>query len=272
MYQLGTLVESWYGSAQFVFIYGMIGSFGNLIAVLIRSWNGWGPRVHSGGGSVVILGLVGLCAVVGWRVRTRVGSLLYRQMLGVLALTAIIGLALPRYIDNWGHAGGALVGAFLGLGHGALVHGISKPRAIGAGVLTGVAILICGAAQAVADRREAPARMEASAAGRAVELERVLQGLAGTRRLAKAGGDVKKMHSILAMLDRDIDRPTRAEIRRLKVSLEGSQPQVLESRRRQMFLAELDALIARVQTQYRTARRQLAEIRRAPGYRPGTVR
>src|SRR5262245_17503200 len=36
MYQLGTLVESWYGSAQFVFVYGVIAAFGNLIAVLVR--------------------------------------------------------------------------------------------------------------------------------------------------------------------------------------------------------------------------------------------
>ena len=73
MYQLGTLIESWYGSPQFVFIYGVIAFFGNLIAVLVRCVSNLNPRIHSGGGSVVILGLVGMCAVVGWRLRAEWG-------------------------------------------------------------------------------------------------------------------------------------------------------------------------------------------------------
>ena len=67
MYQLGTMVESWYGTPQSIFIYGLTGGGGNLVSVLIRQGIGSNPRIHSGGGSVVIMGLVGLCAVVGLR-------------------------------------------------------------------------------------------------------------------------------------------------------------------------------------------------------------
>ncbi len=59
-YQLGTLLESWYGTHQFVMIYGLTGGGGNLISIWIRYWNGSSPRSPSAGGSVVIMGLVAL--------------------------------------------------------------------------------------------------------------------------------------------------------------------------------------------------------------------
>jgi len=272
MYQLGTLVESWYGSPQFVFIYGVIAGFGNLIAVLVRSYNGWGPRVHSGGGSVVILGLVGLCAIVGWRLRARMGPLLYRQMVGVLILTALLGIALPRYIDNWGHAGGALVGAVLGFAHGAFLRGVSKPRAWGAAVLMGVAIALCGAAQVIADRLEAPTRQEAQAVRRVAELERVSRGLDLARRLASQDGDIKQIRAILALLDTDLDRSTQAGIRRARGMLEGPQPRTLSSQERQQFQDQLAEVIEHVHRVYRAERRRLTQLRRAPRYRRGVAR
>ena len=96
MYQLGSMVEEWYGSYQFVCVYAVLGGGGNLVSALIRYGIGWNPEVHSGGGSVVIMGLVGLCAVVGWRVRDRWGKSLSRLMTLFLVLTAIMGILLPR--------------------------------------------------------------------------------------------------------------------------------------------------------------------------------
>ncbi len=272
MYQLGTLIESWYGSPQFVFIYGVIAGFGNLIAVLVRSSNGWGPRVHSGGGSVVILGLVGLCAIVGWRLRARMGPLLYRQMVGVLVVTALLGIALPRYIDNWGHAGGAIVGAVLGFRHGAFLRGLSKPRAWGAGVLMGVAIALCGAAQVVADRREAPARQEAQTLHRVAELERVSRVLDLARRLATRNGDAKQIRAILALLDTDLDHSTQAGLRRARSTLEGPLPRTLSSQERQQLQNQLAEVTERVHREYRAERRKLSELRRAPGHLRRLVR
>ena len=137
MYQLGTMVESWYGTPQFVFIYGLTGGGGNLVSVLIRHAIGSSRRVHSGGGSVVIMGLVGLCAVAGLRSRTEMGVSLGRIMVFFMVMTAIIGIALPQFIDNWGHAGGALVGIALGFGHRILLNAVRRPSAWGRGVVTG---------------------------------------------------------------------------------------------------------------------------------------
>jgi rhomboid protease GluP len=66
-YILGTLLESWYGPWQLAAIYGITGVGGNLLSAAIRYALGGNPLVHSGGGSVVIMGLIGLCASAGWR-------------------------------------------------------------------------------------------------------------------------------------------------------------------------------------------------------------
>ena len=111
----------------------LTGSLGNLVSTLIRQVIGSNPLVHSAGGSVVILGLVGMCAIAGWRSNRRMGRLLARQMGIVLFLTAILGLALPNFIDNWGHAGGALVGGVIGFLHPWLLASQSKPVDLGSG-------------------------------------------------------------------------------------------------------------------------------------------
>ena len=133
MYQLGTMVESWYGTPQSIFIYGLTGGGGNLVSVLIRHAIGSNPRIHSGGGSVVIMGLVGLCAVVGLRSRTELGVSLGRLMVFFMVTTAILGAVLPQFIDNWGHAGGALVGIALGFAPSRLLAGRRQALGLGEG-------------------------------------------------------------------------------------------------------------------------------------------
>jgi membrane associated rhomboid family serine protease len=162
-YVLGTLLESWYGPSQFILIYGVTGGLGNLVSVIIRHAIGAHPLIHSAGGSVVIMGLIGLCAVVGWRSRTPMGADLGWQMLKSLGLIALLGIVLHRYIDNWGHAGGAIVGFPLGFMHGWFLRQRNRPSAWGMGVLTGMVIAACGAAQLAADRRESRALGELSA-------------------------------------------------------------------------------------------------------------
>jgi rhomboid protease GluP len=198
MYQLGTMVESWYGKYQAVFIYGLTGGGGNLVSALIRYVIGSNPRIHSGGGSVVIMGLVGLCAVVGLRSRSELGWSLGRLMVGFMVATAFMGAMLPQFIDNWGHAGGAVVGIAVGFAHRQLLQAVHKPAGWGRGVVMGILIVACATAQAAADRREAPLREEQTLARRVSELERNYQVLARTALLVRRRGDTK---TILKLLD-----------------------------------------------------------------------
>jgi rhomboid protease GluP len=165
-YQLGCLTESWYGAGPFVAIYVVTGGLGNLLSGVCRHLSRSSPLVASGGGSVVVMGLVALCAVVGWRARTRVGDHLRDQMLWVLGLTALLGLGLDasgyHVIDNWGHAGGAVVGGVLGVANDRPGSGGRRRLRRVAGWAGALALAACAAAQAAEDRREAPLRLLAA--------------------------------------------------------------------------------------------------------------
>lgn len=104
-YILGTLLESWYGSWQLVAIYGAAGS----AAIWSRRSCGtpWATAPSCiRGGSVVIMGLIGFCTTAAWRSRSSRDHELTWQMVKALAITGALGIIFPRYIDNWGHAGG----------------------------------------------------------------------------------------------------------------------------------------------------------------------
>jgi membrane associated rhomboid family serine protease len=145
LFSLGRIVEPWYRTGPFLAICMVIGGLGNLLGGAIRQsvavarpwlashaashhWPGLIERflrgqpgagvpvsIHTGGGSTILLGLITLAAVVGWKSRTRIGSHLYKYMVVFLILTAGMGIALPNLVDNYGHLGGAILGLIIGL-------------------------------------------------------------------------------------------------------------------------------------------------------------
>ncbi len=161
MYQLGAVVETWYGPWQFLAVYVVIGFGGNLVSALVRYALGSDLTAASGGGSTVVLGLVALCAVVGWRSQTRIGAFLRSQMVGLLVATALLGQMVP-IIDNWGHAGGALTGAMIGFAHRILIRTAERPVAKWLGSLAALLLIASGAAQVRDNRTEATERVLAT--------------------------------------------------------------------------------------------------------------
>ena len=173
--QLGWLMEPWYGSRQYLAICLTLGGLGNLFGGLLRQVfyqirgliearglgrmlpeflrNGGVPGlaapITSGGGSTIILGLIGLGVVVGWRSRTRVGAFMRDQMLGFLVFTAMLGMILAKLVDNYGHAGGTIAGLLVGFAHRKLVHTPEKGwfRKL-AGVAAVALLVVCAVAQA----------------------------------------------------------------------------------------------------------------------------
>jgi rhomboid protease GluP len=146
LYQLGPMVETWYGSWQFLAVYVLTGYGGNLLSALARHAQRLDPSLAAGGGSTVVLGLVALCAVVGWRSHTRTGLFLRNLMVGLLVATALLGRMVP-IIDNWGHAGGALIGAAIGFAHRILIRTADRPVAKWIGGLAMIVLLAAGLAQ-----------------------------------------------------------------------------------------------------------------------------
>jgi len=227
-YLLGTLVESWYGASQFILIYGLTGGLGNLVSALIRYAIGSGQNVHSGGGSVVIMGLIGLCAVMGWRSRTATGSDLGWQMSKALGLTGLLGIAFPRYIDNWGHAGGAFVGALLGFLHRWFLRQYSRPAAWGMGVIMGLVMAGCGLAQWAADRRDSRVVRELTAY---VERKILMDANRALGIVALLGEQTLDPRKVSQLLDWDADLldrgATRTVYRRLQFLAVTAQSRAL---------------------------------------------
>jgi rhomboid protease GluP len=170
-YQLGRMIESWYGSGQFLGVYVLTGGGGNLLSAAVRRALGSDPNIASGGGSTVIMGLVGLCAVVGWRSRSRDGDWMRNVMLLAIALTVALGLILigvqrgfPRSgipaLDNWGHACGTLMGVFLGFADPELLRQAGRFGGKVTGVLSVLILAASASAQMADDRAEGARKRE----------------------------------------------------------------------------------------------------------------
>jgi membrane associated rhomboid family serine protease len=151
--QLGRMVESWYGPGPLLGIYLVIGGLGNLVAGLARPWLDGRYAVHSGGGSTVVMGLIALIAVVGWRSHAEFRVNVWSRMLAILLLNALLGVVLPN-IDNYGHAAGALCGAAVGLADTALLGHAERPGPRRAGLLGVLVLACCATAQYREDRVE----------------------------------------------------------------------------------------------------------------------
>lgn len=132
LYSIGSLVEEWYGVGQYVMVTVLIGGLGNLLAALARLAMGDG-QIASLGGSTIVFGMIGLCAVVGWRTKRSHGHALWVLMLGLLLANGAIGLMIEG-VDNVSHACGALVGALTGLADGALFRNAGRRWTLAAGV------------------------------------------------------------------------------------------------------------------------------------------
>lgn len=170
LWQLGLIVEQWYGSALFLAIYVLIGGLGNLFAGFTRTWverSATIPFVHCAGGSTVVFGLIGLCAVVGWKSRKPEGRELSWLMIFYLLLNLGIGLAfwafkssmglrIPNF-DNMAHLGGTAVGVAIGLAHRPLTRYAERPLASWAAVLGALVLVVSSGAQARANWAEAEA-------------------------------------------------------------------------------------------------------------------
>lgn len=220
MYQLGTLVESWYGSYQMILVYALTGGLGNLLSIAARLALGYPENIHSGGGSVVLLGLVGLCAVVGWRSGTPRGKSLCRQMIGVMVLTAFLGIGFPLLfknigVDNWGHTGGAVVGALVAFGHHRLLRNLGRPRACELGLLSLILIIACGVAQGVHVRNTSKRRAEEVLRTNVRMLEQTSRIVRAIKPLISSQPNFKLIVTFLERLESQLDGPpTRQAYRR----------------------------------------------------------
>jgi membrane associated rhomboid family serine protease len=219
--QLGRMIEEWYGAARFLLVCLLIGIGGNLasatikLAVLprlsasftvVRSILGGSIDTPSAGGSIIVCGLVGLIAVVGWRSGTRFGQFVKGQMLAILGFTVLLGVLMPWIdgkgevmLDNLGHACGAAAGAVVGLAHRRL---LARPegREVRWPAVVAAGLLVAGfGGQAWAFRRERPVLVDQSRQLQASAVREVLRNEVRLRlELAAALDQLGRAYQVVA--------------------------------------------------------------------------
>ncbi len=159
LFLLGRWVEDWYGTGRFVALYVVLGGLGNTLAGLSRPFlptiAGRDPWLnHSGGGSTAIFGLVTLLGVGAWRSKTRFGDYAKGIILFQLVVNGALAWFLRKSLDHYGHAGGAIVGALVGLADHVLSQNPEGPGSRLAGRVGALILLCCALAQGAADLRE----------------------------------------------------------------------------------------------------------------------
>jgi len=268
-YLLGTMIESWYGSWQFIFIYLLTGGLGNLMSALGRQAAHYSPTTHAAGGSTVIMGLIGLCLVVGWRSRnSREGELRW-HMLVALGLTALLGFVFRDYIDNWGHAGGALVGFGLGFADRHFLRSVRRPSAWALGVMAGLVIVFSGMAQLVANRREAPLRRQAQLRAEVNVREIAYRNLRAAPMLLDQKADPRLLTRGLDVIAGLLDGgTTRIDFRRLRELAAVAETRALTEAEKVEFKQRAGTLCGQIRPELDVRLRELWKGRRKPA--PGT--
>ncbi len=268
-YLLGTLIESWYGSWQFIFIYLLTGCLGNLLSALGRQAVHSSPAIHAAGGSTVIMGLIGLCLVVSWRLRnTREGELRWHLVVS-LGLTALLGFVFRDYIDNWGHAGGALVGFGLGFADRRFLRSVHRPSAWVLGVMAALVMVCSGMAQLVADRREAPLRRQALLRAELNAREIAYRNLRIAPRLLDQKANPRLLASGLDVIARVLDGgATRTDFRRLRELAATAETRALTEAEKAEFKHRAGTLSDHLRPELDVRLRELWKDRRKPA--PGT--
>lgn len=269
-YLLGTLLESWYGPWRLVAIYGVTGIGGNLLSVLVRSQIGGNPLLHSGGGSVVIMGLIGLCATAGWMSRKSGDRELTWQMLKALGITGALGIAFPRFIDNWGHAGGAVVGLPLGLAHHRFLAGRGRPSTWGLGVITALLLIGCGLAQIGSNRLDGATQSEDALRYRLAVATTAHRALRAAQLLSRPEGDARQIARLLESQEAVLSQgPTRESyeralaLARIAVDRELAEPEL------QALREDLLAMRRRLRVELNGLLNEFRASRRSFGGAPG---
>jgi rhomboid protease GluP len=111
LFQLGPLIERFYGPWRFLAIYCIAGLGGSIASFALSP-------VDSAGASGAIVGLLGAMVAYFWLHRGLTGAQGRGYLITALfnvGLLLAFGFAQTGVIDNWGHIGGLVAGAIAGL-------------------------------------------------------------------------------------------------------------------------------------------------------------
>ena len=117
LYSLGQVVESLVGRIKFFIAYTLSGLAGAFLSSIMNLYLNPEKTVYSVGASGAVFGIAGCLVVLAVYRKSRGMDLLYQINYQPLVVMLALNLALGQMIDgidNWGHIGGLVFGAFIG--------------------------------------------------------------------------------------------------------------------------------------------------------------
>ena len=107
LYNIGPLVEEVYGKIKYLIVYFVAGITSSIFSFLFSD-------SVSIGASGAIFGLLGITLVFAVSEKEKIGKEFYKNILMVIVTNLILGFSIPN-IDNFGHLGGLIGGAIVGI-------------------------------------------------------------------------------------------------------------------------------------------------------------
>ena len=108
LYILGKLIETLSNRAHLAIVFLLSAIGGSILSLIFL------PDVSSIGASGGVVGFLGYLTVYGFKRRKLLPDAFLKNMLFNVAFIAFVGVFVMSNIDNYGHLGGLLVGAFYG--------------------------------------------------------------------------------------------------------------------------------------------------------------
>ncbi len=109
LYILGKLIETLSNRAHLAIIFLLSAIGGGILSLVFL------PEIPSIGASGGIVGFLGYLTVYGFKRRKLLPDTFLKNMLFNVGFIAFVGIFVMSNVDNYGHLGGLLVGAFYGL-------------------------------------------------------------------------------------------------------------------------------------------------------------
>ena len=117
LYSLGQVVESLVGRIKFFIAYTLSGLAGAFLSSAMNLYLNPEKTIYSVGASGAVFGIAGCLVVLAVYRKSRGMDLFYQINYQPLVIMLALNLALGQMIDgidNWGHIGGLVFGAFIG--------------------------------------------------------------------------------------------------------------------------------------------------------------
>lgn len=206
LYQLGRIIEDWYGGGVVLFLHLVLGLVGSVVSLWVHRWL---PALVQVGGSGAIFGFCAYLAAATYFDEHERSGPLFRA----LVWTLFIGFGLGHLLgaDNAAHAGGAVAGGVVGCFDDLLKREVLRRRWRALLGLASVAVFVVAFAF---DARAFESRIQREAARRALQQRELQKFLEAREQEALKAAAARHFTHIIQHAARSLSEPDPAPLDR----------------------------------------------------------